>query len=57
MGWGGFFQLLLGRGIKLLYTLFAFLGLDFPQVELQLLAFQDVPVGSATLPRPGGDAG
>lgn len=37
--------------------LFAFLGLDLPQVELQLLAFQNVAVCSAALSRPRGNAG
>lgn len=36
--------------------LFAFLGLDLPQVELQLLALQDVAVCSAALAGSGGDA-
>lgn len=36
--------------------LFAFLGLDLPQVELELLALQDVAVCSAALAGSGGDA-
>lgn len=36
--------------------LFAFLGLDLPQVEFKLFAFQDVAVCPATLARSGGDA-
>ena len=36
--------------------LFAFLGLDLPQVELKLLALQDVAVCPATLARSGSDA-
>lgn len=36
--------------------LFAFLGLDLPQVELQLLALQHVAVCPATLARSGGNA-
>lgn len=36
--------------------LFAFLGLDLPQVELELLAFEDVAVCPATLAGSGGNA-
>lgn len=36
--------------------LFAFLGLDLPQVEFKLLAFQDVAIRPAALARSGGDA-
>lgn len=36
--------------------LFAFLGLDLPQVELKLLAFQDVTVCPTALAGSGGDA-
>ena len=36
--------------------LFAFLGLDLPQVELELLAFQYVAVGPATLAGSGSNA-
>lgn len=36
--------------------LFAFLGLDLPQVELKLLAFQDVTISPAALAGSGGDA-
>ena len=36
--------------------LFAFLGLDLPQVELELLSLQDVAVCPATLAWPGGNA-
>merc|ERR1719278_142494 len=38
-------------------SLFALLGLDLPQVELELLALQDVAVRPAALPGPGGDGG
>ena len=38
-------------------SLFALLGLDLPQVELQLLALQHVAVGPAALAGPGGDGG
>jgi len=36
-------------------SLFALLRLDLPQVELKLLALQDVSVGSAALAGSGGD--
>ena len=36
-------------------SLFALLGLDLPQVELKLLALQDVSVGPAALAGSGGD--
>ena len=36
--------------------LFAFLGLDLPQVELQLFAFQEVTVRPTALAGSGGDA-
>lgn len=36
--------------------LFAFLGLDLPQVELELFALQDVAICPATLAGFGGDA-
>merc|ERR1719278_1509 len=39
------------------HSLFALLGLDLPQVELELLALQDVAVGPPALPGPGGDGG
>ena len=39
------------------HSLFALLGLDLPQVELELLALQDVAVGPAALSGPGGDGG
>lgn len=42
--------------IKHLYILFAFLGLDLPQVELELLALQDVTISPAALAGPGSDA-
>lgn len=35
--------------------LFAFFGLDLPQVELKLLALKDVAVCSAALTRSGGN--
>merc|ERR1719166_709941 len=35
--------------------LFASLGLDLPQVELELLALQNISVGSSTLARAGRD--
>merc|ERR1712048_547097 len=37
--------------------LFASLGLDLPQVELELLALQNISVGSSTLSWTGGDSG
>lgn len=53
-------QRILGHWILLKYQtavhLFAFLGLDLPQVELQFLAFQDVAVCPATLARPRSNA-
>lgn len=36
--------------------LFAFFGLDLPQVKLELLAFKDVAICPATLTRSGGNA-
>lgn len=36
--------------------LFAFLGLDLPQVEFKLFAFKEVAICPATLARSGGDA-
>ena len=38
-------------------SLFALLGLDLPQVELELLSLKDVPVGPAALSGAGGDGG
>lgn len=36
--------------------LFAFFGLDLPQVELKLLALEDVAICPAALTRSGGNA-
>ena len=38
-------------------SLFALLGLDLPQVKLELLALKDVSVGPAALAGSGGDSG
>ena len=35
----------------------ALLGLDLPEVELELLSLQDVAVGASALPGAGGDGG
>lgn len=37
--------------------LFAFLGFNLPQVELQFFALKDIAIGTATLSRSGGNAG
>lgn len=52
MLWGVWILLTYQRAVHL----FAFLGLDLPQVELQLLALQDVAVCPAALAGSGGDA-
>lgn len=50
------------EGISILLTyqtalhLFAFLGLDLPQVEFQLLPLKDVAICPATLARSGSNA-
>ena len=38
-------------------SLFALLGLNLPQVELELLALQDVPIRPSALAGSGGDGG
>ena len=38
-------------------SLFPLLGLDFPKVEVQFLALQDVAVGTPVLAWPRGDLG
>ena len=48
---------ILARAGQQVSALFPLLGLDLPQVELELLALQDVAVGPPALPGPGGDGG
>ena len=38
-------------------SLFALLGLELPDVELELFAFEDVPVGATDLAGAGGNGG
>ena len=48
---------ILARAGQQVSALFPLLGLDLPEVELQLFSLENVSVSPATLAGPGGDRG